>query len=221
MKTRRILGAIVLCFFVMYLAVSVAQAQGVAQTNTPQEMTAKDEDTNLETVLYLIVGTNGDVAEPKLPVALEGVIKELRISLPFKNYRLAATLINRVKNGGRLSLRWLGGPFATAASSTVTPSFSEFKVREVRLVRNSEAQSMVRMSNFFYAARIPVQTGSAATANAPSGAPIITPVINYEQTGLESDISMREGEPVIVGTLNIGPSGDAIILVASAKRTQK
>jgi len=27
------------------------------------------------------------------------------------------------------------------------------------------------------------------------------------------DISMREGEPVVVGTLNIGPSGDAIILV--------
>ena len=24
---------------------------------------------------------------------------------------------------------------------------------------------------------------------------------------------MREGEPVVVGTLNIGPSGDAIILV--------
>jgi hypothetical protein len=32
---------------------------------------------------------------------------------------------------------------------------------------------------------------------------------------------MREGEPVIVGTINIGPSGDAIILVASAKRTIK
>jgi hypothetical protein len=32
---------------------------------------------------------------------------------------------------------------------------------------------------------------------------------------------MREGEEVIVGTLNIGPSGDALILVVSAKRTQK
>jgi hypothetical protein len=32
---------------------------------------------------------------------------------------------------------------------------------------------------------------------------------------------MREGEPVVVGTLNVGPSGDAIILVVSAKRTTK
>jgi hypothetical protein len=134
---------------------------------------------------------------------------------------LAATLVNRVKNGGRLSLKWLGGPFATAASSAVTPSFSEFRIREVRLVRNSEGQSMVRMSNFVYAARIPVQTGTAVASNTPAGAPNNFPVINYEQTGLESDISMRESEPVIVGTLNIGPSGDAIILVASAKRTLK
>ena len=43
--------------------------------------------------------------------------------------------------------------------------------------------------------------------------------MNYENTGLATDISIREGEPVIVGTLNVGPSGDAIILVVSAKRT--
>jgi hypothetical protein len=44
----------------------------------------------------------------------------------------------------------------------------------------------------------------------------MAPIINYESTGLNTDISMREGEPVVVGTLNIGPSGDAIILVMSA-----
>jgi hypothetical protein len=49
----------------------------------------------------------------------------------------------------------------------------------------------------------------------------VAPTINYEPTGIATDVSMREGEPVIVGTLNIGPSGDAIILVVSAKRTPK
>jgi hypothetical protein len=47
------------------------------------------------------------------------------------------------------------------------------------------------------------------------------PAFNYENTGLATDISMRESEPVIVGTLNVGPSGDAIILVVSAKRTER
>jgi hypothetical protein len=72
------------------------------------------------------------------------------------------------------------------------------------------------MLNFVYAARIPIQTGTAVASTGPAG-----PIIGYENTGLESDISMREGEPVVVGTLNIGPSGDAIILVVSAKRTLK
>ena len=55
----------------------------------------------------------------------------------------------------------------------------------------------------------------------PDGPMLSVPTINYEPTGVSTDVSMREGEPVIVGTLNIGPSGDAIILVVSAKRTSK
>ena len=54
-----------------------------------------------------------------------------------------------------------------------------------------------------------------------SNGPTTAPIINYESTGLNTDISMREGEPVVVGTLNVGPSGDAIILVISAKQTSQ
>jgi hypothetical protein len=142
----------------------------------------------------------------------------LRASLPFKNYRLAATLINRVKNEGRLELNWIGAPPASplAAASNVTPSFSRFSIRQVKLVRNAENQTIVQMVGFNFGARIPIQTTPSLAAN---GA--IAPAFNYEPTGLSTDISMREGEPVIVGTLNVGPSGDAIILVVSAKRTPK
>jgi hypothetical protein len=182
-----------------------------AQTETPDE-------TNLETQLYLIVGTNQDVDDSKVPPALDPVVKQLRSSLPFKNYRLAATLINRVKNDGRLDLSWIGGQLTspTAAASNVTPSFSQFKVRQVKLVRNAENQQVVQMLGFYFGARIPIQTPGAIAAN---GA--VAPTVAYEPTGVSTDISMRESEPVVVGTLNIGPSGDAIILVVSAKRTPK
>ena len=184
-----------------------------------QESAQTDSETNLETQLYLIVGTNQDADATRLPASLDTVVKQLRATLPFKNYRLAATLINRVKNEGRLDLSWIGGPLASAASgatSQVTPSFSQFKVRQVKIVRNSEGQQVVQMLGFNFGARIPIQTSAAIAA---SGA--VAPAFNYENTGLATDISMRESEPVIVGTLNVGPSGDAIILVVSAKRTQK
>jgi len=176
------------------------------------------DETNLETQLFLIVGTNQDIDETKLPASLDTVVKQLRSTLPFKNYRLAATLINRVKNEGRLDLSWIGGQLTspTGAASTVTPSFSQFRVRQVKLVRNSQNQPIVQMLGFNFGARIPIQTPGAIAAN---GA--VAPTVAYENTGVSTEISMRESEPVIVGTLNVGPSGDAIILVVSAKRTHK
>jgi hypothetical protein len=211
MKTRRLLSMMLLTLFAA-LCLMGASAAVHAQTATT------DDETNLDTQLYLIVGTNQDVDASKLPESLDPVVKQLRAALPFKNYRLAATLINRVKNGGRLDLSWIGGPMASAAGATsqVTPSFSQFKVRQVKLVRNLEGQQLVQMLGFNFGARIPIQTSGAIAAN---GA--IAPSFNYENTGVSTDISMRESEPVIVGTLNVGPSGDAIILVVSARRTQK
>lgn len=202
-------------FLTVLLLVLLVAACRSAQAQAAQET---GDDPNLETQLYLIVGTNQDVDDAKLPATLDTVVKQLRATLPFKNYRLAATLINRVKNQGRLSLSWIGGPLAapTAAASNVTPSFSQFNVREVKLIRNAENQPVVQMLGFNFGARVPIQTPGAIAAN---GA--VAPAVSYENTGVSTDISMRESEPVIVGTLNVGPSGDAIILVVSAKRTTK
>jgi hypothetical protein len=175
---------------------------------------AKDNDINLDTQLYLIIGSNQPGTDEKMPAMLEPVLKQLRSSLPFKSYRVSATLINRVKNGGRLNLKWISGPLIEpAASTSQTPSFNEFRINPLRIVQDAEGRAIVRLEQFSFGARIPIQTGMAVAANAPSA-----PIINYESTGLTTDISMREGEPVIVGTLNAGPSGEAIILVMSAKR---
>ncbi|HEU4834888.1 MAG TPA: hypothetical protein VFS90_10750 [Pyrinomonadaceae bacterium] len=177
------------------------------------------DESNLDTQLYLIVGTNQEVDDTKLPASLDPVVKQLRATLPFKNYRLAATLINRVKNEGRLDLSWIGGPFAspTGVASNVTPSFSQFKVRQVKIVRDTDNQPVVQMLGFNFGARVPIQTATGTVA--ANGT--VVPSVAYENTGVSTDISLRESEPVIVGTLNIGPSGDAIILIVSAKRTQK
>jgi len=213
MNMRKLLGVI---SFALFVAVATSISATTAKAQQPAQ--TLDAEANLDTQLYLIVGTNQDVDDSRLPAALDGVIKQLRASLPFKNYRLAATLVNRVRNEGRLDLRWIGGPFAapSGTASAQTPSFSEFKIGVVKLTRNAEGQPMVQMQRFSFGARIPIVTG---TTPAQAGAGF--PIINYDNTGLNTDISLREGEPVVVGTLNAGPSGDAIILVVSAKRTSR
>ncbi len=216
MNIRKVLGAIFLTVIVGLCAQATSSVVRAQSPDAPQADT--NDESNLDTQLYLIVATNQDIDDAKLPASLDAVIRQLRASLPFKNYRLAATLVNRVKNEGRLNLRWIGGPFATpsGSASAATPSFSDFNIRTVRLVRNREGQQVVQMAGFSYGARIPIQAGTAMASNGSAA-----PIINYESTGLSTDISMREGEAVVVGTLNAGPSGDAIILVVSARRTQK
>ena len=214
MKIQRVLSAMAAVLLAALFIVS--SSSRVSAQSTAQEPDVKENETNLDTQLYLIVATNQAVNDEKLPASLDNVVKQLRSTLPFKNYRLAATLINRVKNEGRLDLSWIGGPLASTAgpSSPATPSFSQFKVRIVKLARNSAGDSVVQMVGFNFGARIPIQTGPLASTGG-------FPTTNYEATGLATDISIREGEPVIVGTLNVGPSGDAIILVVSAKRTTR
>jgi hypothetical protein len=214
MKDRRVRSALFLALCAV-ICLSAGSLNVQAQNNPAQpEIT---EDANLETQLFLIVGTNQSVDDSKMPASLDPVVKQLRATLPFKNYRLAATLINRVKNEGRLDLSWIGGPLALKLElgSPPAPSFNQFKVRQVKLARATQGHYMVQMAGFSFGARIPIQVGGALAA---TGA---VPAFNYENTGLATDISMRESEPVIVGTLNVGPSGDAIILVVSAKRTER
>lgn len=215
MNLRKSLATIL--FTIMFLGVAAGGQQVFAQSSIPAAQEKQEDETNLDTQLYLLVATNQDVDDTKLPAALDPVVKQLRASLPFKNYRLAATLLNRVKNDGRLNLKWIGGPLVpSGALSATTPSFNEFRINGVKLVRDIAGQQLVRMDGFGFGVRIPIITGSTVASNGP-----MAPIINYEATGLNTDISMREGEPVVVGTLNIGPSGDAIILVMSAKRTNK
>jgi hypothetical protein len=188
------------------------QAQSSDQ---PAQTSRQNDETNLDTQLYLIVGTNQEASNEKLPSVLEPVIRQMRSSLPFKNYKVSATLLNRVKNEGRLNLKWIGGPLlGSAADSARTPSFIEFRVNQVRLLTDGQGREVVRLDGFGFGARIPIQSGTAIAANSPAA-----PIINYEHTGLNTDISLRENEPVIVGTLNVGPSGDAIILVMSVRRS--
>lgn len=202
---RKVLSLVLLTLFL----VCGAQAQST-QTET------KEDDTNLETQLYLILGTNEDVSDSKLPASLDQVVKQLRTMLPFKNYRLTATLVNRIKNEGRLELTWIGAPLASKMGSLPQATRSSLKLRQIKLARNAEGQSTVQVTGFGFSANIPVIISAPVAANNPT-----PPAFSYEGTSLSTDISMREGEPVIVGTLNVGPSGDAVILVLSAKRTTK
>lgn len=216
-KKIRLLVCLIVVSIATLSAGPAAFAQECSQSSRAQAAAPREDDTNLDTQLYLILGTNRDTAEGRMPPVLQPVVTRLRETLGFKNYSLAASFLNRVKHDGRLELTWVGGPLLAPASSPMgNPSFNHF-FAHVRLASDEGGRQVIRLNDFKFGSRVPIITAQPTTTNASTNAPSF-PVINYEQVGLRTDISILEGTPIIAGTLNVGPSGDAIIVVISARR---
>jgi hypothetical protein len=209
---------LVLLSAIVFTTVPEVMAQEQSSSARPA---GRDDDTNLDTQLYLILATNREVDEGRIPAALDPIIKRLRETLPFKHYSVAGTFLNRVKNNSRLEVSWVGSPFmfpsaATATVATLTPTFNNFGA-SVRLATDASGNDLVRMNELRFGAQVPIMTGQVANTNASFPSTPATS-INYQSIGLKTDISMRENSPVIAGTLNVGPQGDAIVVVVSARR---
>jgi hypothetical protein len=195
---------------------STASAQDSSQP--ARSSAVREDETNLDTQLYLILATNRETEDGRIPVALDSVMKRLHEALTFKHYSLAGTFVNRVRNNSRLDVSWVGGPFLVPANSmTSNPCFSQFTAL-VKLSADQGGLEVVRMNDFRFGSRVPIVT-APANATTASTTGMVLPAVNYESIGLRTDISMREGVPVIAGTLHMGPSGDAIVVVVAARRS--
>ncbi|HEV8588234.1 MAG TPA: hypothetical protein VGQ72_05130, partial [Pyrinomonadaceae bacterium] len=124
---------LVVCVFALCAGARAAHAQDSNQPSRSSAAATREDDTNLDTQLYLILATNRETEESKVPSVLQPVVARLRETLAFKHYSLAASFLNRVKHNGRLEMTWVGGPLLAPASSPMgNPSFNEFTAR-VRL----------------------------------------------------------------------------------------
>lgn len=210
---------LLVCAIVICAGAQAAHAQESNPGQKSANVAPREDETNLDTQLYLILATNREAEDGRMPNALQPVVTRLRESLNFKHYSLAASFLNRVRHNGRLEMTWVGGPLLAPASSPMgNPSFNEFTAGRVRLDRDANGREIIQMVDFRFGSRVPIITSQPTTTNASINAPGGFPVINYQPVGLRTDLSMSEGVPVIAGTLYVGASGDAIIVVISAKR---
>ena len=204
-------------FLLLALSATLARAQvREAPAAAALKGAVVEDNANLDIEIYLLAASDAGAEGGRLPNSLEPVVRQLRSTLPFGSYRVSATMVNRMKNGGRLNVKGVGvTPFAKVVAPA--PLFSEYYVNSVTLKTDAAGQSIVDFAGFRFGARVPVQTGSTLSASGTAA----VPVIQYENTGITTEFSMREGEPVIIGTLNVGQPGEALILVVSAKRTAR
>ena len=195
------------CLVIANERVALAQEQGAATTG------AMREEVNYDVQLDLIVASNNPSEKGGVPQSLEGVVKQLRTSLPFTNYSLATTFINRVKDGGTLDSAGVGGSLLATTIGPSTPTFYNFNLYQVKMERDARGQPFIRIPKFRFNLRMPIITGTtlASAGNASS------PIINYEAVGISTEMSVRESIPTLVGTLTTSRPEELMLVLISIK----
>ena len=178
--------------------------------NVPEEIAKVVEDTiqrldvpsaapkDIELTAWFLVASDKEPSTGTAPPAdLEKVIAQLRATFAFKNYRLIDALALRCRSGQGAEL---SGAITGGSSA---PTLTQFKLRTATVAAGDKA-TVVRIDGLRAGLRIP--------AWAPGGA------MQYLETGINgTDITVGEGQKVVVGKSSMEGPDKALIVVLSVK----
>lgn len=164
---------------------------------------------NLEVQLHLIAASRSSSEKSALPAGLEPVINQLQATLKYGGYRYVTTLLNRVKSGGNVESTGVTDAIFPQLTSNLGKTFYNFSLNSVRLISDTTGGEIIQIPRFKFGAKVPVVVGSA---NPPS--------IQYNDIGIYTELSLREGDLVVVGTTNISSADEAVIVVVSVKKVK-
>jgi hypothetical protein len=153
---------------------------------------------NVEVTIYLMSALGTPSSGP-VPPELEPVVKQLRSTFSYKGYHLIDTEVMRVRagQGGEVTGVVNGVPSVDGAKT-----ISQVKFRSAS-VSTDEKGRAIRIDGLRVGLRIPVAAGEKK--------------YNYVDTGLNTDVDIREGQKVVVGKANMDGSDRASIVILTAK----
>jgi type II secretory pathway component GspD/PulD (secretin) len=152
---------------------------------------------SIELSFHVLLTNTGHPSE-QLPADLKDVMKQLQNTLSFKDYQLVTTIVQRAKARGRMGGNALNGngnaiwkellEDGRTASSNADYSY---RANSLEAVTSSSGTALVQMNDFAF---------------------------GFGKSGVQSNLELRDGEKVVVGTSSFG--NKAMILVLSAKITK-
>lgn len=148
---------------------------------------------NIELHMYVLVASNMGTATSEVPAELKDVLTQLRTTLNYRNYELAAAVVQRLTETSNV----LQGSGIAEVSSTNpgTPSSGtpyEYYLRNVTLVQNATGAPTVQIGDFTFRT-----------------------MTDKDQARIQTALNLRDGEKVVVGTATIRNRALVIVLTAT------
>jgi hypothetical protein len=160
---------------------------------------------NIDVTIYLMSAL-GQPAGSQVPAELEGVIKQLKSTFSYKGYQLIDTEVIRVRagQGGDVS-----GVVMDSSSPDAPRTISQVRFRSAS-VSTDEKGRAIRIDALKVGLKIPIHSSGSGAASGQIQ-------YSYIDTGMSTDVDVREGQKVVVGKANMDGSDRASIVVLMAK----
>ncbi len=153
---------------------------------------------NIEVTIYLMSALSVP-SSTVIPQELDGVIKQLKGMFSYKGYQLIDTEVIRVRAGQ-------GGDASAVVDNkgpTGSKTISQMKFRSATPSTDEKGRTM-RIDGLKVGLKIPILTNAKGE-------------YTYIDTGISTDVDIREGQKVVVGKVNMDGADRASIVVLSAK----
>lgn len=149
---------------------------------------------NIELHMHVLVASNSAPSGAEVPAELKDVLTELRGTLNYKTYDLAASVVQRLTETPR-GLQG-NGTAELASGSPGTPNITvpyEYWINTVQLVPNPNGSTNIQINEFVFSAML----------------------FDRERARVGTALNMRDGEKVVVGTATI--RNRALVVVLTVK----
>ena len=149
---------------------------------------------NIELHMYVLVASNSPGGGPEPPAEIKDVLAELRGTLNYKTYELAASVVQRLTETPR-GLQG-AGTAEMPSGNPGTPNISmpyQYYLNNVSLVQAATGPLSVQINEFTFS----------------------TVLFDKERARVQTAINLRDGEKVVVGTATI--RSRALVVVLTAK----
>ena len=148
---------------------------------------------DIELHMHVLLASNVGSAGLDVPTELKDVLTELRGTLNYKNYELAASVVQRLTETS--SVLQGNGTAEVSSGNSGVPNLSmpyEYYIRSVSLVPNPGGAQSLQIADFAF---------TSSTGN--------------DRARIQTALNLRDGEKVVVGTATI--RSRALIVVLTAK----
>lgn len=179
-----------------------------AQTEAPQ----RQAEPSYEVVLHILTASNAAADKNSVPPALSNVVKNLKNTYAFSNYKLTSTYLGRIANTGNFEFKIVSNE-ANQNQENYVPVFSEWSLVALRNFLNEKGQNSIQFQSFRFGQRVPIRTASLKDESGKT-----SNIINYEQIGLTMQkFSVPENVPTTVGSLSTAKPDELMFLVLTVK----